>query len=156
MSAVKETVLSVCGLWIVMELIVWLCPKEGLLRLLRSVICLLLLVSLCLAFFSQDWDLSLPLQEVESRQEELSGYVQDKAQQAVQQEEAEFLEGLLEAAGVRAKKIQVFTDIPEDSGIVLTKVSVLFEHASQAQRGEELLKGVLGEEIEVEVAEDGS
>ncbi len=155
MSGVKETVLSVCSLWIVIELLVGICPKDDLVRLLRSVICLLLIFSLCLSLFSADWSFSFSFEAAESRQEELTEYVKDRAQEAVQQEEAAYLEGLLAAAGLRAKKIQVFTDIQEDSGIVLTKVSVLFEYGSQVQRGRELLKGVLGEETEVEVTGDG-
>ena len=79
-----------------------------------------------------------------------------QALQAAQEELTSYLERLLAAAGLEAEKIQAAADIGEDGSIVCTGVSAWFRYPSDGERAWALLRGVLGEEIRIEVMTDGA
>ena len=75
---------------------------------------------------------------------------------AAEEEARRSLEGLLAVAGLEAEKIEIFTDINQDSSIVLTKISAVFLYESDAERAGALFRNTLGDEIEIEVKTDGA
>ncbi len=81
--------------------------------------------------------------------------MQEQTEAAFQSEMKTYLEGLFAVAGLQAEKIEVMTDIGEDSGIVLRKVRVVFAYASDSQRAIALLENTLGKDIDLEVQTDG-
>ena len=155
MNTVLQNTAAVCVVLIAAEAVGRLCPENAMVHFVRGLAVLALLSSLVSSVFSSNWEISLPKGAAENAGEELSGYVQEQTEWAVQAETVRYLEGLLASAELRAEKIEAFTDISDDSGIVLTKVSAVFAFETDAQRGQALLRGVLGDEIAVEVQTDG-
>ena len=155
MNTVLQNTAAVCVVLIAAEAVSRLCSENAMVHFVRGLAVLALLSSLVSSVFSSRWEISLPQTTAGSAGEELSSYVQEQTEWAVQAETARYLEGLFAAAGLRAEKIEAFTDISDDSGIVLTKVSAVFAYETDAQRGQALLCSVLGDEIAVEVRTDG-
>ena len=155
MNTVLQNTAAVCAVLIAAELVGRLCPENAMVHFVRGLAVLTLLTSLAFSVFTADWEISLPQTAVENTREELSDYVKEQTEWAFQAETVRYLEGLFAASGVRAEKIEAFTDNLEDSGIVLTKVTALFAYEQDKERGLALLRGVLGDEIAVEVQTDG-
>lgn len=155
MNTVLQNTAAVCMVLIAAEAVGRLCPENAMIHFVRGLAVLALLSSLVSSVFSSNWDISLPENAMENTRDELSSYVQEQTEWAVQAETERYLEGLLAAAGIQAEKIEAFTDISDESGIVLTKVSALFAFETDAQRGQVLLRNVLGDDITVEVKTDG-
>ena len=155
MNTVLQNTAAVCVVLIAAEAVSRLCPENAMIHFVRGLAVLALLSSLVSSVFSLNWEISLSRNTAKNTREELSGYIQEQTEWAVQAETERYLEGLLDAAGLRAEKIEAFTDILDDSGIVLTKVNAVFPYETDAQRGLVLLRNVLGDEIELEVQTDG-
>ena len=155
MNGVKETALTVCIVMVAIELIARFGPKNSMLNFVRGLVLLLLLVSGVASLFRLDLDLSLGQARVQEENRELVEYVEQQAELAVQEEWKRSVEGLLAIIQLEAKKIEVNTDIAEDSSIVLTKVTVAFAYETEAQRGKLLLEKAFGEETQVEVLVHG-
>lgn len=155
MNGVKETVLTVCIVMIAIELITRFGPKNDMLNFVRGLIFLLLLVSGISSLFHLDIDFSLVQARAQEENTELVEYVERQTELAVQEEWKRAIKSLLAAIQLEAKKIDIKTDITEDSSIVLTKVTVTFAYETEAQRGKLLLEKAFGEEIQVEVLVHG-
>lgn len=152
MKEILESAGAFCIVVVSIELISRVCSEDGTLRFVRSLVITVLLASVLRGFFFADWKLDWG--EKEEGETGLSQYIWEEYGTAAEDSTVEFLSGLLESAGVRAEKIQVFTDIEEESGIVLTKVTANFAYDSDARRGLSVLQGALGHEVEVEVQTD--
>lgn len=150
-----EAFIAVCAVLAAVELAARLCSQNAMVDFVRGLAVLVLLVSAVSGLFSLEWDLTGPQTRTEQAQEELSAYVSDQLEAAARQDMAQWVEGLLASAQIKAEKIAVDTDITDDGSIVLTKVSALFAYHSEAERAGALLKNTLGEETEVEVQTDG-
>lgn len=155
MNTVLQNTAAVCVVLIAAEAVGRLCPEDAMVHFVRGLAVLALFSSLVFSVFSSDWEIPLPQNGLENAREELSDYVNEQTEWAVQAETVRYIEGLFGAAGLQAEKIEAFTDIREDSGIVLTKVSAVFTYETDAQRGQALLRSVLEDEIAVEVQTDG-
>lgn len=155
MNTVLQNTAVICGVLVAAELAARLCSKDAMMNFVRALTVLVLLTSFLASLFSVDLDFSVSDQKAEETREELSGYVQEQTEAAFCSEMETFLEGLLAVAGLRAEKIEVITDIGEDSGIVLRKVRAVFAYASDSQRAIALLENTLGKDIDLEVQTDG-
>lgn len=151
MNTVLQNAAAVCVVLIAAEAVGRLCPENAMVHFVRGLAVLALLSSLISSVFSSNWEISLPGSTVENTREELSDYVQEQTEWVVQAETERYLEGLLAAAGIQAEKIEAYTDILDDSGIVLTKVNAVFTYEQDRERGLVLLRSVLGDEIDLEV-----
>lgn len=156
MTVMMENAATVCGVLIAIGLIGKLCPKNKMLSFVQSLIALVLMVSLVAALFHVEWD-GLNLSRTEDWQnKELNEYVDSQYKWAAQKETENYLEGLLRAAGLEAKKITTDINITGDNRIVLTRVTAEFCFESDAQRAQALLLNALGESIAIEVKTDGT
>lgn len=155
MKPVLQDIAAICVVLVATELVGRLCSKNAMVNFVRALAVLVLLVSAVTPLFSVEWDFSQPMRKTEQAGEELSGFLQEQTAEAAETETENYLQGLLAAAGMKAEKIEVFTDIREDNSIVLTKVSAAFAYESDSQRAWTLLKNALGDDIEVEVQTDG-
>lgn len=158
MNSFWENMAAVCTVIVVSELAGRLCGEHGMVNFVRALGILALLSSLLLSLFSLDpeLDFSSSLDRAEQARGELSSYVEEQEGQAAGIELERYLQGLLGAAGIEAKKIEAVTDIGEDGRIVLKKVRAVFRYESDMERAGVLLRNTLGEETEVEVQADGS
>lgn len=155
MNSFWQNLAVVCVVLAASELVGQLCSKNAMVGFVRALAVLVLLGSTVSSLFSLNWDFSQPMRETNQAGEELSGLVVERTAEAARKETERYLEGLLETAGLRAEKIEAFTDIGEDGSIVLTKASVTFLYESDSQRAWALLTNTLGDETEVEVKTDG-
>lgn len=155
MNTVLQNAAVICVALVASELAARLCSKDAMVNFVRALTVLVLLTSFVASLFSVDLDFSISGQKAEETREELSGYVQEQTEAAFRSEMETYLEGLLAVAGLRAEKIEVITDIGEDSGIVLRKVRAVFAYASDSQRAAALLENTLGKDIDLEVQTDG-
>lgn len=151
MNTILQNTAVICGAVIATELAARLCSKDAMVNFVRALTVLVLLISFLVSLGSVDLDFSLSYQKTEESQEELSGYVQEQTEAAFRSEAITYVEGLFAVAGLQAKKIEVITDIGEDSSIVLRKVSAVFAYDSDAQRAKALLENTLGKDIDLEV-----
>lgn len=156
MDGVMENAGVVCGVLIAAELITRLCPKNKMLGFVRALAVLVLAASLAAALAGASWRLPAAEGGEDWRNPELERYVEDQYREAAEGQAKEYLRGLLAAAGMEAKKINVYINIMEDSSIVFTKAELSFRYESEAQRARALLLGALGEETLIEVAVDGA
>lgn len=155
MNTVLQDTAAICVVLIAAEAVERLCSEDAMVHFVRGMAVLALLSSLVASALSCDWPLSLPDSSVENTKSELSGYLEEQTEWAVQEETERYLQGLFAAAGLVAEKIEAFTDIREGSGIVLTKVSVAFAYETDTERARALLRSTLGDEIELEVQTNG-
>lgn len=155
MNAVLKSVLTLCTVLIATELLRKFCPEDRMTRFVGSLVALSLLISAVGTVLSINVDFSLSGVETEDRQEELTSYVEEQVEQAVQEDAQEYVEGLLGAAGLEAKEILVSTDRNEEGSIVLTEVAAAFTYPSEVERAKTLLQNVLGEEVRVTVETGG-
>ena len=153
--SIWQDLLAICGVLIAAELIARLCSKNEMVVFARGLAVLVLLLSWVSSLMSLDWDFSRHTRGSQSESGHLSAYVQEQAQQAVESEAERAILNILAAAGLEPEKIRVSTDISEETGIELTKVQVSFVYLTDVERARALLKNVLGEEIKLEVVEDG-
>lgn len=152
---VLQDFIAVCVVLVATETIGRLCPKNSMLNFVRGLTVLVLLISTALPLFSAEWTASVPMQQSANAGEELSEYIQTEIMQAAESEFAEYLRGLLEAAGMKAEKIEVTTDIGDDGCIVLTKAKLVFKFENECERARVLLKTTLTDAVEVEVQTNG-
>lgn len=150
-----QDLLAVCGALVAAELIAQLCSKNEMVVFARGLAVLVLLLSWVSSLILLDWDFSRQTASLQSDNRDLSLYVQEQAQQAVESEVGQMISDVLAAAGLEPKKILVLTDISEEASIELTSVQVSFAYLSDVERARVLLKNVLGEEIKLEVVKDG-
>lgn len=155
MNTVVESVLTVCVVLISTELLRKFCPENQMVSFVGGLIALSLLLSAVGALLSLDVDVSLSGTKVQTQQEELTSYVEEQYDQAVQQDAQEYVEGLLASVGIEAKEIHIFTDRNEDGSIVLTEVTAVFAYPSEKERAKVLLQNVLGEDVRVTVETGG-
>lgn len=149
MREITENAGVLCGVLIAGALITRLCPENKMLGFTQALTALVLLASMAAALLHADWDFQIP-ESGAAENPELSAYVQDQYRQAAGEKVQAYIEGLLAAAGIEAKKITVETDIREDGSIECTKASLRFSFDSEAQRARALLLNVLpGTDIEV-------
>lgn len=153
MREILEGFLPVCMALVVVEVLGRLCAEDSMLKFVRSLAVTVLLATSVLSLFSIDWEFSLDGEESENSQ--LEEYLWGLYSSAAEESAVKSLNGLLETAGLQAEKILIDTDIQEDSGIVLKKVTAVFAYRSDAQRAQVLLREALGKEIQVEVQTDG-
>ena len=156
MSGVLATVGALCVLLVAVEAAASLCGDSPMVGFVRGLVVTAALLSGLLSLVSSGWGLELSLAPAQDAGEELVSYVEDQALQAAQEELTSYLERLLAAAGLEAEKIQAAADIGEDGSIVCTGVSAWFRYPSDGERAWALLRGVLGEEIRIEVMTDGA
>lgn len=155
MNTVWESLFAVCAVLAATELAGCFCSKSAMVGFVRALVTLVVLLSAVSAFLSLDWDFSVPRDRAERSAEELTSYVDGQVERAAEEEMEKYLAGLLDAGGIQPEKMELSTDIREDGSIVLTKVSAVFTHASDAERAGALLRNVLGDETEVEVGTYG-
>ncbi|WP_322182737.1 hypothetical protein [Neglectibacter caecimuris] len=155
MNTVLQNAAVICIILVATELASRLCEKDAMVNFVKALTILVLLTSFLASLFSVELDFSVSDRKSEETREELSGYVQEQTEAAFQSEMKTYLEGLFAVAGLQAEKIEVMTDIGEDSGIVLRKVRVVFAYASDSQRAIALLENTLGKDIDLEVQTDG-
>lgn len=154
MQDIMENAGVLCGVLIAGSLIARLCPENKMLGFTQALTALVLLASMAAALFQADWDFQMPEAE-DMGNSELNAYVQDQYRQAAGEEYRQYIEGLLAAAGIEAKKITVETDISAEGSIVCTKASLSFAFDSQARRAQALLLNVLPDTV-IEVTGDGA
>ena len=153
--SIWQDLLAVCGVLIATELIARLCPKNEMVVFTRGLAVLVLLLSWVSSLLSLNWEFSQPSRGYQADNSHLSAYVQEQARKEVESEAERAILNVLAAAGLEPEKIRVSTDISEETGIELTKVQVSFDYLTDVERARTLLKNVLGEEIKLEVVEDG-
>lgn len=154
MDGVKESVLTICVVLVVTEIIVRVCPKNSMIHFVRALIVVVLLISAILGLFGGPLD--FPAVQAMPENTELTEYVEQEYREAAETEINRSIISLLAVLEIKPKEIQVFTDINDSSGIVLTKVIVTVSFQEEAQRAKILLASSLGEETAVEVKTDGS
>ena len=145
---------TMCGVLIAAELLSRICPKERMLGFVRALVALALIVSLCAALISADWDWPAELEE-SGGSSELEEYMEDQYAAAAREDVETYIKGLLASAGIDAKKIRADIHITEDGSISCTKASLTFAFESEARRARALLAGVL-EGVPLEVTVDGA
>ncbi|RKJ39625.1 hypothetical protein D7X94_11735 [Acutalibacter sp. 1XD8-33] len=146
----------VCGALIAAELIGRLCPKSKMLGFVQALMALVLLASAGAALAGAEWTWPEEPAGDSWQNQELNEYVEGQYAGAAEAETERYLQGLLAAAGLTAKKITATINIMEDGSIVLTKAAALFSYESDAQRARALLENALGDRVEVEIGYDGS
>ncbi len=151
MSTVMSSILTVCLVLIATELLRKLCPEDRMVQFVAGLIALGMLLSLVGSLLSLDVDFSFSEKQAQRQQEDLTSYVGDQLEQALQRDAQEYVEGLLAAGGLQAKEIRVLTDRNEGGSIVLTEVAAVFAYPSDGERARVLLQNVLGEEVRVNV-----
>ena len=156
MNTVLQNAAVICIILVATELASRLCEKDAMVNFVKALTILVLLTSFLASLFSVELDFSVSDRKSEETREELSGYVQEQTEAAFQSEMKTYLEGLFAVAGLQAEKIEVMTDIGEDSGIVLAKVGAAFAYPAEGERARALLQNVLGEDVVVEVTTDGA
>ena len=155
MNVFKEAV-AVCGGILILELATRLCDNEQLVRFVRSLAVLVLLLSTVTGFFSVDWRDTISVPSTDPVSEELTGYVQEATQDAVEQRAVQEIQGLLATVGLSPKKIQVRANIGVEGSIVLDRVYLEFPYETDVERARALLKGVFDGKTKVEVELDGN
>ena len=120
-------------------------------QFVAGLISLGMLLSLVGSLLSLDVDFSFSEKQAQRQQEDLTSYVGDQLEQALQRDAQEYVEGLLAAGGLQAKEIRVLTDRNAGGSIVLTEVAALFAYPSDRERASVLLQNALGEEVRVSV-----
>ena len=156
MNTLKATVLTVCIFLVAAEIIARFCPKNEMINFIRGLISVLLLISAVSSLFHLDINWNVAIDQAQEQQNELSGYVEEQMEDSAQRELEKSIRGLLATIDLKPEKIEIFTDITDESSIVLTKVSATFFYESDAQRADADLPTVLGEQSEVEVKADGA
>lgn len=145
-----------CTLLIAAGALGQLAPKDKLVQFVQALIVLTLLASGGAALSGARWDLELPETRTLQAQDRLAAFLNSQYESATEEETIRALEGLLGAAGLTAKKIDVRITSSEDSGIVLAKVSAAFAYPSEGERAYALLHNVLGDGVVIEVTIDGA
>lgn len=156
MAKLLEGASWLCTALVVMGALERLCPKEKMVQFVQGLIVLTLLASAMASLLTTRWDFDLPEARARVAQGELLDFINSKYESATEEETVRSLEGLLGAAGLRAKKISVRITSSEDSGIVLAKVSAAFTWPSEGERARVLLRNVLGDDVVIEVTTDGA
>lgn len=156
MTQAFQNTASLCALLLATELIARLAPKNKMLGFARALAVLVLLASSAAALAGSSWQWPDPARPEAWENQELEDYVEDQYKAAGEERCRQYLQGLLGAAGLEAKKILPHININEDDGIVFTGVEVWFRYESDAQRARALLFGALGQEVEIEVMWDGT
>ncbi len=156
MGSLLEGLPVLCLVLIATEVMARLCPQEKTVGFVQGLVAVTLLCSAVAALFSASWDFSLPQAQAEGAQAGLVEYINGQYQSATEAELEKYLRGLLGAAGLQAKKIEVEVDITGDSRIVLAKVNAAFTYPVEQERAAALLRGVLGDTVEIEVTADGA
>ena len=155
MNTFLETTLAVCGALAAVELLRRLCPEDSAARFAGGLAALYLLASGAAALFSLELDLKSPRAQAQRQQEEFSSYVEGRYQQAAQEDGEAYVRGLLAAAGLSAKELQIKTDRNEEGSIVLTEVAVLCSYPAEEERARALLENALDGEVRVLVEAGG-
>lgn len=155
MTEIMENAGMVCGVLLGTELISRLCPKDKAVSFVRALAALVLIASTVAAFAGMRWDLP-ELRQGTAENPALSEYLEGEYQAAARQDWERYIQGLLGAAGMQAKKITVETDITEENRIVLTRAEARFDYESDARRAEALLRNALGPDVVLEVAAGGA
>ena len=156
MSGVFATVGGLCALLVAVEAVAALCRDNAMAGFVRGLVVTAALLSGLSSLASGGWELDFTSPAAQDTGEELASFVKGEVEQAARRELEGYVENLLAAAGVEAEKIQAAADIGEDGSIVCTGVSAWFRYPSDGERAWALLRGVLGEEIRIEVMTDGA
>ncbi len=154
MSQLFQDTAALCALLLAVELIAHLAPKNKMLGFTRGLAVLVLLASSIASFAGANWDWPDLAQPGAWENQELESYMEDQYQAAAEEHCRQYLQGLLAAGGIEAKKILPQININEDGSIVFTGVALQFHYESDAQRARALLAGALGQEVEIEVMWD--
>lgn len=155
MNEIKGTVITICATVVVTEIICKLIPKNKMIIFVRSLLITTVFISGIYGLIHQDIDFNF-FSEQNVANEELTEYVEEQYQNAVQTDARQYIRGLLEKIQIEPKEIEVFTDINEDGSILIEKVSVTTSYESDRERAFALLKNTMGDEFDVEVKADGS
>lgn len=154
MTEALKTTGTVCGVMIATELLSRICPKDKLLGFTQALVALVLLLSACFALTEADW--SVPVSaESSAGDSSLTEYVEDQVRSAAKEEAEHYLRGLLAAAEISPKKIDLDIHIGEGNSIELTRVSLTFLYETDAERTRALLGNVL-DGVSLEVIVDGA
>lgn len=156
MNSILENVVAICIILVVGEIVGKLCPKNNMVQFVKALVAVVLLASVAATLFSSDINFDIWENQAQENGDKLSAFIDDEYKLAAEEEAKRSLEGLFAVAGLEAEKIQIFTDIPEDSSIVLTKISVVLKYSSDAGRAMALLQNTIKDDIEIEVKVNGS
>ena len=155
MAQVLEWASGLCTALIALGALGQVAPKDKMVQFVQSLMVLALLASGAASLLHAPWDFDLPETPAQAEAGGLEAFLNSQYVSATEEEAVRSIEGLLAAAGLRAKKIDVLIYSFEDSGIVLRKVRVVFAYASDSQRAIALLENTLGKDIDLEVQTDG-
>jgi|GEM_PF-1448113 len=156
MSGIKETVTTVCITIIVTELIYKFCPQNSMVKFIKALIFVLIFASIISVITKTNFDFYVSNSVINIQGTQLSEYINGKYVEAANMEVAASVEKLLKTVDINAKKIEVFTDIAEDSSILLSRVVVEVKYETEGDRAKALLENALGDDTRVEVRIDGN
>ena len=156
MAQVLEWASGLCTALIALGALGQVAPKDKMVQFVQSLMVLALLASGAASLLHARWDFDLPETPAQAEAGGLEAFLNSQYVSATEEEAVRSSEGLLAAAGQRAKKIDVLIYSLEDSGIVLAKVGAAFAYPAEGERARALLQNVLGEDVVVEVTTDGA
>ncbi len=145
-----------CTALVAMGALGQLAPKDKMVQFVQALVVLTLLASGAASLVDARWDFELPESRAQQAQGELAEFINSQYESATEEEAVRAVEGLLGAAGLKAKKISVRITSSADSGIVLAKVSAAFTYPAEGERAQALLQNVLGDGVVIEVTVDGA
>ena len=156
MAQVLEGTSWLCTALVLMGALGKLVSQDKTVQFVQALVLLTLLASGAASLLDARWDLEVPQAQAQQTQGELQEFLNSQYESATEEEAVRTLEGLLGAAGLTAKKIHVSITSSPDSGIVLARVSAAFRYPVEAERANALLRGVLGDDVAIEVTVDGA
>lgn len=155
MEKLLEGASWLCTALVVMGAVGELAPKDKMVQFVQALAVLTLLASGAASLLGARWDFDLPELQAQQSQGKLTEFLNRQYESATEEETVRAIRGLLGAAGLSPKKIDVRITSSEKTGIVLAKVSAAFDYPVEGERARALLRNVLGEDVVIEV-DDGS
>jgi len=154
MNGIQETVMTICVLLIGTEILCKLIPENDMIKFVRGLVVLILLISSVSRISHAEFNLSLYEGETEENAE-LSEYISETYQEAIQTETENYIKGLLAAAEVESEQVDVFLNMEGEGQLEIEKITVLVKYEVDKNRTVSVLKNVLGEDILTEVKSGG-
>lgn len=156
MAQVLEWASWLCTALIALGALGQLVPQDRMVQFVQALIILTLLASGAASVLHARWDFELPDPGGQAAVGELESFLNSQYESATEEEAVRAIKGLLAAAGLEAKKIDVLIYSLDETGIVLAKVDAAFRYPAEGERARALLQNVLGEDVVVEVTADGA
>lgn len=152
MSSITYTILTICVVLVVSELICKYAPKNDALKFIGGLVAMVLMISVIAEFQKIEFKPLLSETEYELYSESsVMEYLDGEYQAAVQTETVAYIQGLLGSAEIYPKEIKVFTDKNEEGSILIEKIKINVGFESEVRRARALLSSVLKSEVETEV-----